>query len=504
MCGQAPTLEAFCNNDAASTCQVKCYQDSFYNVSAVNHHVVLHPPEQEIRKSILYYLQEKAKSPMTTSAILVLPTSRGIKKPWTPLLQGMELLKQYSNSDRIFRSGPDGGRLYSYGGRTDVWYDPPTQVTPESNPRIMATGSRRSGTLFASKVSGKTAIALVDTGAEDSFIDAAFLRSTGISIPANQPPVGDAVGAGSQTVRILGKVHVPLRMGAYSANIELQVVQDLLPGVDIVLGESWQVANKVIIDPARRRIQIQTPGRKGCVVRSLNSSRTQTISSVRSFLTRSRNETTPVSVISAKRAMKALKQGAEHMLVHVRHRPPQPQTHLAAVSPWHETKALKRKAPAVSGTPRDTETDPSPLHTQRDRHVGARYPRHRAHTYAAPTPGGNQGGYSRASCRSTPENAERRDPEAERVSSVISQSKGDPQAGKSVPAPPQNDEGPHTPGLIDPQLLDQLLTEYQDVFPEELPPGLPPDRDTGHVIPLEPNSIPPYRRNRRMSPNEVD
>ena len=51
--------------------------------------------------------------------------------------------------------------------------------------------------------------------------------------------------------------------------------------------------------------------------------------------------------------------------------------------------------------------------------------------------------------------------------------------------------------------LQALLDEYADVFPDDLPSGLPPDRDTGHTIILEPNSYPPYRRNRRMSPPEV-
>ena len=37
-----------------------------------------------------------------------------------------------------------------------------------------------------------------------------------------------------------------------------------------------------------------------------------------------------------------------------------------------------------------------------------------------------------------------------------------------------------------------LLQGYQDVFPEELPEGLPPVRGVGHSIPIEPGAQPPF------------
>jgi hypothetical protein len=49
-----------------------------------------------------------------------------------------------------------------------------------------------------------------------------------------------------------------------------------------------------------------------------------------------------------------------------------------------------------------------------------------------------------------------------------------------------------------------LLTEFQDVFPEELPLELPPNRPCDHRIKLEDGSIPPWRLIYRMSPLELD
>jgi hypothetical protein len=51
--------------------------------------------------------------------------------------------------------------------------------------------------------------------------------------------------------------------------------------------------------------------------------------------------------------------------------------------------------------------------------------------------------------------------------------------------------------------LQGLLKEYSDVFPKDLPPGLPPRRDVDHGIDLLPGSTPPHRAPYRMSPTEL-
>src|SRR3954447_21463224 len=49
-----------------------------------------------------------------------------------------------------------------------------------------------------------------------------------------------------------------------------------------------------------------------------------------------------------------------------------------------------------------------------------------------------------------------------------------------------------------------LLAEFTDVFPDELPLGLPPKRDIDHRITLEPGHTPPWRPIYRLSPLELD
>jgi hypothetical protein len=52
--------------------------------------------------------------------------------------------------------------------------------------------------------------------------------------------------------------------------------------------------------------------------------------------------------------------------------------------------------------------------------------------------------------------------------------------------------------------VQSLLATYSDVFPDELPPGLPPERDVDHRIDIVPGSEPPVRAPYRMSIPELD
>ena len=53
-----------------------------------------------------------------------------------------------------------------------------------------------------------------------------------------------------------------------------------------------------------------------------------------------------------------------------------------------------------------------------------------------------------------------------------------------------------------PQPLKPLLSEFNDVFPEEMPKGLPPSRQTGHTIELLEDAKPTFRPLYRLSPFE--
>ena len=52
--------------------------------------------------------------------------------------------------------------------------------------------------------------------------------------------------------------------------------------------------------------------------------------------------------------------------------------------------------------------------------------------------------------------------------------------------------------------LKQLIQEYYDLFPAQLPKGIPPSREVQHQIDVEPGSKPPYRPPYRLGPTEQD
>ena len=55
-----------------------------------------------------------------------------------------------------------------------------------------------------------------------------------------------------------------------------------------------------------------------------------------------------------------------------------------------------------------------------------------------------------------------------------------------------------------PKELQVILDDYANVFPRELPAGLPPQRDLDHRIELVPRVEPPHRAPYRMSPKGLD
>ena len=184
------TIEAFCNNDSATDCRLKCYHDSFLRTDPAEYsgaHIWLHPPPARARDALLQYQRIKRKDPKT-SACIVVPGCNG-KQPWNKLLKGMELLKQYGSHDRACKNSSTGGKYA--GGRIDIWYDPaknyppPPEPTSEDHPQsetptdldpppescAVVGGENYPDLLFEAKI-GKDddGILCVDTGATGDFI----------------------------------------------------------------------------------------------------------------------------------------------------------------------------------------------------------------------------------------------------------------------------------------------------------------------------------------------
>ena len=588
--GQAPTMEAFCNNEAATDCPSKCYQDSFLSVPVAGHHVFLHPPGQVSRPALLHYLMEKAKDPTRTSAIVVTPPAH--KHPrLQALLKGFVLLRQYSGGDRIFRKSKEGG-CYAHKGQTQVWYDPPEGAAM----RTLSAASRVTADtdmLFASQVGGKAAVSLCDTGADTEYISAAFVRQAGLPLP--EPPAEEAYTtcAGAQPLRLHGVLRAQFRMGTFSTSLQFVVVDALLPGVDVILGRSFLKSLHGIPDVAGRRLRLRPSGRSAVTVKSLNKiNYGEGLSAMSGAPFKAASSGVPeLTITTAAQANKALRRGADYLLVHVRapagrsahgeeegargaemagrhltepesagiprgtlvnplrerYNTPRPSVATTCRGGDGAQRTLPTKVPTVEGaagvagtrnfarseareqgSSRQGTDTRAPQRSSKPpgvalRHEAAVGPREDRASGGRPgelalvaderpvhARGGRRGAdepcgvvLARGEDGLSPSHRETTDRVYGRsgTTPVVA---GLTQAEPATPLQGQTGSAVREEGLVPAEVMERLMEEFKDVFPSELPAGLPPDRGTGHVIQLEPNSVAPYRRNRRMSPGEVE
>jgi hypothetical protein len=460
------------------------------------------------------------KDPENTSAVIVLPNTKGRQTDWLRLLTGFELVAQYTHKDRIYKRSKDGG-CYLRSGNTDIWYDPadtpdqeediyPTEQDqgstdlPTSGNQVASTSSYHATNemLFAAKLAGYPAIALADTGADGEYISEKFLQANGLEL-SEQVAGRETECAGGQRLQITGSIKAHFRMASFSAHLEFNVVPELLDGVDIILGRSFMRSYRVCPDVAGRKLRLKPPGKRQVTIHSLNlARRTKSgVGAIRNFIRKSLVEPSEVEPLSAKRAWKELKRGAEHMLVLVResqpsrlssHKPPGDPAESGYPRPQIARRETRcpRQGPATPGRPLTT------LPGSRISGIGGggagKHTSTRESNYVATE--SRQGQHELNTIRA---------PEAE-GSFRAQQTCGEEPDTKGVSLGTTSPKNMGiTSGLVPENTLQQLLAEYAEVFPADLPPGLPPEREIGHVIPLQQNAIPPYRRNRRMSPSEV-
>ena len=519
------TVEAFCNDDAATHCPTKCYNEKWLENRDTSRgkHTWLHPPPGKERIALLHYLRQKREDPPGTTACIVLPTSKGRQQPWTNLLKGMELLKQYHTRDRIYRRCQEGGKYA--GGNVDVWYDPPTEYPPpppivavmEENAdeeqdaeTCLAIGGGQLDLIFAVAIGASTTLALVDTGASGDFVTRGQLLKA--QVPIRPSEVQSYKGAGGRLSGILGEAEVPFRMGPYSSVRTMFVVEKLLEGVNMILGTPWQKDANVIIQCRESRIRIKAT-RTTLYSLAKSSKKQERPEDYRTFMKRAaaKPALAEAEVMSAKQAGKALRRGAHYILVSVRQRPD------STVSPAGEGFLAPQAQETVSRDAIRTDSDGSAIagaintpssggrgRAQNKKRFANQTLRDGCKHHLAsmhPTEEGSRAGIERTDGDRDTGRAADGPHSRERVAAA----KKETNTGDRGPRPEQNTtELEDQPGLVTNAKLKKLLDEYADVFPDDLPSGLPPDRDTGHTIVLEPNAIPPYRRNRRMSPPEVE
>jgi hypothetical protein len=379
----------------------------------------------------------------TISGVVVVPSTRGRSAPWLKYMKGMQLLKQYIGRDRIFCT-PDG-RPHPTSRTMEVWYDPPVTLAQPQIASTLALPPRVFNKMVFTGAIGNGSnqqYILLDSGATHSHINEETAKQLGTPIDTSES--SSVLGVGEQKIPVLGTVTATIRTGKLVHRCKFYVVQKLVPHISVILGEDFLITNKVKLDYEAQVAHITTAG---CDIYPVHRGDLHTRAELLINLVHKDTILSDFSdkdLMSANQAARALKKGALHYILHVR-----------------ESKGIAASNAAQQAV---------------NAHSGSQPP----------------------TCSSVP--------------TAAPLSTGE---GQLPPPPPVEDlsfedlldqrirHSSQEEGLVDTEELRTVLTQYKDVF-QDIPEGLPPDRDIPHVIQLEEGTVPPYRSNRRMSPAEVD
>ncbi len=241
--GKQFTYDAYCDDHGVNS-HCAAYSspaNSFLSCDIADHHVWINAPFAKIEQFIKHYLKCKSAAPHTTSACIVVPNWQG---KWRRLLGKMQLLRTHDKGAILF-SAPVGNSSRKQLGPTpwciEVWYDAPaapmsvTSVPYDKQPLLMT---------FSGHVAGHFARTLVDGGATDNLVDAAFVSAKGLKVHKCE---GHVLAAGKDSVAIQGYVTEGVRIQSLSEEIKVYVIDLPGQGLQAVLGQGWLLDHKAVI-----------------------------------------------------------------------------------------------------------------------------------------------------------------------------------------------------------------------------------------------------------------
>ncbi len=300
-----------------------------------------------------------------------------------------------------------------------------------------------------------SAVILVDSGATGEFIDSAFAHRAGIPLRAEKNSPSVILADGHQQAAAGVATSVPIRIDSYSDRLDL--IATSLRGFDIILGMSWLRKYNPIVDWRGQSLSFtdfrsqQHQLMPSCSVPSPTPNRLsdRTEPSLR----------TQLNIISANKLQAAAKRDdiEQVYFVFLDDGEPTPVMKCLCTCDSEEVIFRPENAPPAL-TSEMTQTDSEGP----------------TNVWALPS--------TPSVCRIHPATSP-----LKKNSSV------------SFKKDKSEDEEKQL------QLCQrQMLSAYRDVFPDELPPGLPPSRDIDHRIELIPGSVPPSRPTYRLSAAELE
>ena len=311
--------------------------------------------------------------------------------------------------------------------------------------------------LFAGRVAGLGAVFLLDTGATGSFIDAEFVKRNGLRV---QPYHTNVEVADGSIVSPLGMVQVQLRLGKIIEKTRL-VVMNLAPGFEVILGSPWLKAHSAQLDLVSSSCVLKS----GSVAFKLGGERIE-------------DRSRPSLLLSGTQYFRAIRRGCTAFLGVVRGVSPETSDQVIV------SDQMSRDAPDISETLNDATHEPvhdgvhnnSQSHNNDENVDGTDQGWNESNDTGTNTGQSNQRSGTRPDECMHGHDSDMLDAEEDDLAEAMTRLSAEVQG---------------------------LISSYKDVFPAEMPAGLPPDRDCFHAIPLVGDAEPPFRPLYRLSPFEV-
>ena len=462
MSGREFTLDAAASDSGDNThCTDFCSPSNSFMSKVHTGHIWINAPFTQLTTFVQHYLHCKQLSPDSTSACILVP---GYLLPvLKSMLSGMTCLKRFTKGTALFEQSTRSGQLAaspSLSWPVYIFTDVPSGADQafssgqsmhrlhnavvssaahdsdlESDERLamLFEGAFQGGFGGRGHGDGLNSPILFDSGASSNFVSPRLLQQLGISYS----PSGATLRlADDSSAPSLGKVRLRFKLQSFTG-IATCYVTDLCDEFDVILGNSFMVSHRAVLDYSNFTASLRRHGRLYTL-------------SPRSILTdRGKFPVQPESV-------------------HVR----KPSS----------SKSLPRKDKATRRANRADQ------HARYSDCLKGLDPRLVLGCAAARKS-------IKRGCRAflvlvTKDDIDRATLAAANVTDSSSAS-----VQLSSPAAANSEHA----DLL--QHVDTLRQQYADVFAE--PSGLPPDRGVKHVVPLVPDSQPPFQRMYRLAPSEL-
>ena len=119
--------------------------------------------------------------------------------------------------------------------------------------------------LFGGIAAGTEASILFDSGASHNYVSKSFVALQGISVDESMR--GDVLLGDNRPAGVAGIARVFVKLGAFQKPVQCLVMAELLTGVDVILGDAFMRAHKVVLDYDKLAFRMKKGNRRITVSR---------------------------------------------------------------------------------------------------------------------------------------------------------------------------------------------------------------------------------------------